>query len=110
MPQAKTAARSLASRRCCVHYLQGTYSLDDAKRLHKQQWIADAYAAALDVGLGADWRVSQTKRLEVIQLRSNCITERSATLNNPHVTKTHLVTSAGSNRAVGGPDWAAGVR
>lgn len=89
---------------------QETYSLGDAKRLHKQQWTADEYAAALDVDLGAERRISRAKMLEILQLRSKYIAERGATLNNPHVTKTHLDTFAGSNRVVSGPNWAAGVR
>lgn len=89
---------------------QETYSLEDAKRLHKQQWTADEYAAALDVDLGAERRISQAKMLEILQLRSKYIAERGATLNNPHVTKTHLDTFAGSNRVVNGPNWAAGIR
>ena len=89
---------------------QETYSLEDAKRLHKQQWTADEYAAALDVDLGAERRISQAKMLEILQLRSKYIAERGATLNNPHVTKTHLDTFTGSNRVVNGPNWAAGIR
>lgn len=89
---------------------QETYSLHDAKRLHKQQWTADEYAAALDVGLGAERRISQAKMLEILQLRAKYIAERGATLNNPHVTKTHLDAFAGSDRVVVGPNWAAGVR
>lgn len=87
-----------------------TYSLEDAKRLHKQQWTADQYEAALDVDVGAERRISQAKMLEILQLRSKYVAERGATLNNPHVTKTHLDTFAGSNRVVSGPNWAAGVR
>lgn len=89
---------------------QDTYSLGDAKRLHKQQWTADEYVAALDVDLGAERRISQAKMLEILQLRSKYIAERGATLNNPHVTKTHLDTFAGSDRVVSGPNWAAGIR
>jgi hypothetical protein len=89
---------------------QETYSLEDAKRLHKQQWTADEYAAALDVNLGTERRTSQAKMLEILQLRSKYIAERGATLNNPHVTKTHLDAFAGSNREMSGPNWAAGVR
>ena len=89
---------------------QETYSLEDAKRLHKQQWAADEYAAALDVDFGAERRISQAKMLEILQLRSKYIAERGATLNNPHITKTHLGTFAGSTRVVSGPNWAAGVR
>ncbi len=89
---------------------QETYSLEDAKRLHKQQWTSDEYTAALDVDLGAKRRISQAKMLEILQLRSQYIAERGATLNNPHVTKTHLDSFAGSNRVVSGPNWAAGIR
>lgn len=89
---------------------QESYSLEDAKRLHKQQWTADEYAAALDVGHGVVRRISPAKMLEILQLRSKYIAERGATLNNPHVTKAHLDTFAESNRVVSGPNWAAGVR
>ena len=89
---------------------KATYSIDDAKRLHKQQWTADEYAAALDVDLGSERRISQAKMLEILQLRSKYIAERGATLNNPHVTKTHLNAFAGSSRVVCGPNWAAGIR
>ena len=89
---------------------QDTYSLDDAKRLHKSQWTADQYAAAVDVNLGAERRISQTKMLEILQLRSKYIAERGATLNNPHITKAHLDPFAGSSREVSGPNWAAGIR
>jgi hypothetical protein len=89
---------------------QETYSLADAKRLHKQQWTAEEYAAALDVDLGAERQISQQRMLQILQLRSKYIAERGATLNNPHVTKAHLDTFAGSSRVVSGPNWAAGIR
>lgn len=89
---------------------QASYSLEDAKRLHKQQWTAEEYAAALDTDVDSERRISQAKMLEILQLRSKYIAERGATLNNPHITKTHLDTFAGTNRVVGGPNWAAGVR
>lgn len=106
----------LASRRLLLADLfdvcgeQETYSLSDAKRLHKQQWTADEYAAALDVDLGVERRISQTGMLEILRLRSKYIAERGATLNNPHITKTHLDSFVGSNRVVSGPNWAAGIR
>jgi len=106
----------LASRRLVLADLfnvcgeQETYSLEDAKRLHKQQWTADEYAAALDTEMGDERRISRSKMLEILQLRSKYIAERGATLNNPHITKTHLDTFAGTNRVVAGPNWAAGVR
>jgi hypothetical protein len=89
---------------------QETYSLHDAKRLHKQQWTAAEYTAALDTDVGGQQRISQTQMLKILQLRSKYIAERGATLNNPHVTKAHLSAFAGTNRVVGGPNWAAGVR
>lgn len=106
----------LASRRLVLEDLfevcgmQETYSVDDAKRLHKQQWSADEYAAAQDTVVGLEKRISRTKMLEILQLRSQYIAERGATLNNPHITKAHLDTFAGTNRVVKGPHWAAGVR
>jgi hypothetical protein len=105
-----------ASRRLVLEDLfevcgrQETYSVEDAKRLHKQQWTAEEYVAAQDIVVGAERRISQAKMLEILQLRSKYIAERGATLNNPHVTKTHLDTFAGTNRVVSGPNWAAGVR
>lgn len=87
-----------------------TYTLQDAKRLHKQQWTVEQYVAALDTDVGGERRISQTKMLEVLQLRSKYIAERGATLNNPHITKSHLDTFAQTDRIVRGPNWAAGVR
>lgn len=87
-----------------------TYSLDEAKRLHKQQWTTSEYNAALDVTVDGHLRMSANKMLELLQLRSKYIAERGATLNNPHITKAHLDTFVGTNRAVQGPNWAAGVR
>jgi hypothetical protein len=89
---------------------QATYSLEDAKRLHKQQWTSGEYAAALDTDAGGERRISQAKMLEILQLRSKYIAERGATLNNPHITKAHLDTFSGTNRVVSGPNWAFGVR
>jgi hypothetical protein len=106
----------LASRRLVLDDLfevcgmQETYSVDDAKRLHKQQWSADEYAAAQDTVVGLEKRISRAKMLEILQLRSQYIAERGATLNNPHITKAHLDTFAGTNRVVKGPHWVAGVR
>lgn len=105
-----------ASRRLLIADLfdvcgeQETYSMDDAKRLHKQQWTAEEYAAAIDTTVNGRPRISQGKMLEILQLRSKYIAERGATLNNPHITKTHLDTFAMTNRIVKGPNWAAGVR
>lgn len=89
---------------------QATYALEDAKRLHKQQWTAEQYAQALDTEVAGQRRISQGTMLKILQLRSRYIAERGATLNNPHITKKHLDQFAGTNRVVSGPNWAAGVR
>lgn len=106
----------LASRRLVLDDLfdvcgkQPTYALEDARRLHKQQWTAEEYAAALDVDLGTERRISPLKMLGILQLRAKYIAERGATLNNPHITKVHLDAFVGTNRVVSSPNWAAGVR
>lgn len=79
---------------------QETYSVADAKRLHKQQWTADEYNAALDVVVDRRPRISRERMLEILRLRSRYIAERGATLNNPHITKTHLQTFRGSDREI----------
>jgi hypothetical protein len=48
--------------------------------------------------------------LALLRLRSQYIAERGATLNNPHITKAHLNSFAGTNRVVDDSNWAAGVR
>jgi len=106
----------LASRRLELSDLfnvcgeQENYSLQDAKRLHKQQWTTEEYTAAQDIIINGRPRISQTRMLEILRLRSKYIAERGATLNNPHITKTHLETFADTNRVVKGPNWASGVR
>ena len=89
---------------------KNSYSIEDAKRLHKQQWTADQYAAALDLKVGNKRQISPVKMLEILRLRSKYIAERGATLNNPHITKTHLSTFASTTREVSRPNWAAGIR
>ncbi len=86
------------------------YSLQDAKRLHKSQWTAEQYAAALDTGLGKERRMSKAKMLELLQLRSRYIAERGATLNNPHITKKHLSQFDGTDRLSSGSRWAQHIR
>lgn len=89
---------------------QETYSVTDAKRLHKHQWTAEQYQAAPDTEVDGERRISQTKMMSILRLRSQYIAERGATLNNPHITKVHLDTFAHTNRVVVGPGWAAGIR
>lgn len=86
------------------------YSLTDAKRLHKRQWTNEQYEDALDVKNGGKRLISQDKMLLILRLRSQYIAERGSTLNNPHITKTHLENFIGTDRIVQGPNWASGVR
>lgn len=86
------------------------YSLDDAKRLQKQQWTVDQYAAAIDVAVDGLRGISPPTMLEILRLRARYIAERGATLNNPHVTKAHLEPFFATDRAVTGSDWAAAIR
>jgi hypothetical protein len=89
---------------------RASYSIADAKRLHKQQWTAEQYGAAADLAEGGERRLSPDAMLEVLRLRSKYIAERGATLNNPHITKAHLDAFAGTDRVAAGPNWAAAVR
>jgi hypothetical protein len=87
-----------------------SYSLESAKRLHKQQWSAAQYEAALDTADGDGRRISRAKMLEILRLRSKYIAERGATLNNPHITKVHLRRFFGTDREVAPNAWASGIR
>lgn len=87
-----------------------TYSIEDAKNLHKMQWSNGEYRAALDTVEEGQQRISQAKMLDILQLRAKYIAERGATLNNPHITKTHLATFTGSDREVLDSSWAASIR
>jgi hypothetical protein len=89
---------------------QTSYSLEDAKRLHKSQWTTAQYEAALDVREVGGKRISQQRMLDILRLRSKYIAERGATLNNPHVTKTHLKQFFATDREVTGNAWASGIR
>lgn len=89
---------------------QDSYSIEDAKRLHKQQWSSEEYQAALDLVIDEKPRISADRMLEILQLRLRYIAQRGATLNNPHIPKTHLSTFNDTNRVIKGPNWAAGVR
>ncbi len=62
---------SLASRRLLLSDLfevcgqQETYSVEDAKRLHKQQWSAEQYVAALDVEIdGSTHLTEKVKKID----------------------------------------------
>jgi len=86
------------------------YTVADAKKLHKQQWSAEQYQAALDVKLDSGERViSQKGMLSVLKLRSTYIALRGATLNNPHVTSTFLRSFENTDRTIK-DDWAMKIR
>lgn len=89
---------------------KSAYTLEDARRLHKQQWTADEYNLALDTIEDGQPRLSPNKMLEILQLRSKYVAERGATLNNPHITKSHLGLFLGTDREVMGTSWAESVR
>jgi hypothetical protein len=88
---------------------QAHYTVQDAKRLYKQQWTSEQYTAAQDLDVQGQRRISQAKMLDILRLRSQYIAERGATLNNPHITKTHLQGFVGTDRMVD-RHWAAGIR
>lgn len=87
-----------------------TYSVTNAKKLHKQQWTSEEYSAALDVEIDGVSRISQTNMLQILQLRSEYIAARGATLNNPHITKTHLDLFRNTDRVVVGPNYASAIQ
>lgn len=89
---------------------KSSYSLEDAKKLHKMQWSAEEYNAALDTTHNGQPSISPEKMLEILRLRAKYIAERGATLNNPHITKAHLDTFIGTNREVLDDAWAASIR
>jgi hypothetical protein len=89
---------------------QDSYSMQDAKSLHKQQWTADQYAAASDLKIENKPAFSPRKMLEILSLRSKYIAERGATLNNPHITATHLQPFFGTSREIANSDAAQGIR
>lgn len=89
---------------------KASYTLQDAKRLHKRQWTGQQYAAASDMTHHGQPRLSAAAMLSILQLRARYIAERGATLNNPHITKAHLRRFASTDREVLAPNWAEGIR
>lgn len=79
---------------------QPTYSIEDAKKLHKRQWTAQQYKDAADTKVGGERRISPQKMLEILRLRSAYIAERGATLNNPHIPLTYLERFKGTDRFI----------
>jgi hypothetical protein len=87
-----------------------SFSLQEAKRLYKNQWSAKQYVAALDMRVAGRPRISPANMLKILRLRSKYIAERGATLNNPHITKNYLDRFANTSRVVASANWAQGVR
>jgi len=81
---------------------QATYLIEDAKRLHKQQYSAAQYAAAADVVESGVARISQANMLKILKERALYVAHRGATVNNPHITKTYLKPFLGTNREIVG--------
>ena len=85
------------------------YAIADAKRLHKLQWSNDQYRAAEDLMVKGKRQISPNQMLEIFRLRSKYVSERGATLNNPHIAKAHLAHFFGTDREVNS-NWAQRVR
>lgn len=79
---------------------KATYSIEDAKKLHKQQYSAAQYAAAADVMEDGVARISQANMLQILKERALYVAQRGATVNNPHITKTYLTPFLGTNREI----------
>lgn len=87
-----------------------SYSIAVAKSIHKQQWSAEQYKASLDTVVEGKKKISVERMLRIVQLRAQYIAERGATLNNPHITKSHLAKFWNTDRVVSAPNWAQGVK
>lgn len=81
---------------------QPTYSIDDAKKLHKQQYSAAQYAAAADFLEAGIPRISQGRMLQILKERALYVGQRGATVNNPHITKTYFRPFLGTDREIVG--------
>ncbi|MBO9881217.1 hypothetical protein [Xanthomonas sp. D-109] len=77
-----------------------TYSIEDAKKLHKQQYSAAQYVAAADVVQDGVPCISQANMLKILRERALYVAQRGATVNNPHITKTYLTPFLGTDREV----------
>lgn len=77
-----------------------TYDVKDAKKLHKLQWGKNQYAGAVDVYVTKKPTISRAKMLDILRLRSRYVSERGATLNNPHISKTVLKQFIGKDREI----------
>ncbi|MDC0833163.1 hypothetical protein POG22_09105 [Geitlerinema sp. CS-897] len=60
---------------------KSSYTLDDAKALHKRQYTFSEYRAKMDLENG----YSTSRMLEILRDRCQYLIERGSTLNNPHI-------------------------
>lgn len=79
---------------------QPSYSIEDAKRLHKLQYSAQQYSEAADLLEEGVPRISQNSMLEILRQRAQYIAERGSTINNPHITKTFFRSFLGTDREI----------
>lgn len=65
------------------------YSLEDAKRIHKQQYSADEYKDRMDFREGRGKSkvegYTPTRMLDILKDRAEYLIRRGSTLNNPHI-------------------------
>lgn len=66
--------------------IKSSYTLEDARRLHKMQLSAAAYRDMMDIKNG----YSPARMLDIFRLRVRYVLSRGATLNNPKVPSTYL--------------------
>lgn len=89
---------------------QQSYSVEDARRLHKLQWTAQQYEQAIDMEVDGVPKISPAGMLNILKLRIRYIAERGSTVNNPHLSKTFIRTFLGTDREVSNGAWAEGIR
>lgn len=85
------------------------FMVADARRLHKRQWTAERYAGVPDMYIDGVPMISPERMLEILKLRARYISERGATLNNPHIEKGFLSRYLGTDSEVR-TDQAAAIR
>lgn len=85
------------------------YTVSDARSVLKQQWSVREYEQAADMSIDKRPAYSPAAMLRILQRRALYIAQRGATLNNPHITKTHLARFFGTDREVT-TDWAQSIR
>lgn len=64
-----------------------SYSLDDAKKLHKKQYKIAEYRELMDL----EDAYSPQRMLDILKNRCKYFIERGSTLNNPHIPASYFV-------------------